>query len=206
MRVTGLASAVGGLVALVATGCGSSGGTCGNTAACGGNVVGTWTITSSCVSASASMVDTGCPTATASASNLTIDGSFTYNADGSYTSTASVSGSVRVSLPQSCLTSNGVTITCDQVNQALQNDPTAGVTLSCTGSLSCTCTETISNETSTETGTYTTAAGVVTQTPAGGTASESDYCVKGTTMTQSPHASSTMMGEVESGTITLAKN
>ena len=152
------------------------------------------------------MVDTACPGETASGSNLSINGSVIYNTDGSYTSTGTVSGSVQVYLPQSCLTSNGVTVTCAQLNQTFQTNPTPGVTLNCTGASGCTCTETISNEASTETGTYTTAAGVVTQTPTGGTASQTDYCVMGTTMTQSPHAGSTMMGQAESGTITLTKS
>jgi hypothetical protein len=207
MRVTGVASAVGLLIAFAATGCGSSGATCSNTAACGGDIVGTWTITSSCVSASASMVQSACATATASSSNATINGNVTYNADGSYTSTATLNGSVRVDLPQSCLTTDGVTITCAQVNQAFQSNPTPGVSLSCTGTSGCTCSETITNEMSSETGTYTTtAAGLLTETPTGGTASQTDYCVKGTTMTQSPHAGSTMMGQAESGTVTLTKS
>jgi hypothetical protein len=200
MSVTGL------LVALAAPGCGSSGGTCSNTAACGGAVVGTWTITSSCVSESASMLDGQCPTATASGSNLTITGNITYNADGTYSSTTTASGSVNVNLPASCLTTNGVTLTCEQLNQAFQSNPTPGVTLNCTGTSSCACTETLASQTSSEAGTYTTtAAGLLTDTPTGGTVSQTDYCVKGTTMTQSPHAGSTMMGPTINGTITLTK-
>jgi hypothetical protein len=207
MRVNALAWSVGSLVALVAAGCGSSGGTCSNAAACGGSVVGTWTITSSCVSESASMVDSQCPSATASSSGLSITGSVTYNADGTYSSSSTISGSVRVSLPQSCLTYNGVTLTCAQLTQASQSNPTAGVTLSCSGTSGCICTETIAPQSSSETGTYTTtAAGVLTQTPTGGTASQDDYCVKGTTMTLSPSAGSTMMGQAASGTITLTKS
>jgi len=207
MTIMRLAPVFGLIGALAATGCGSSGGTCGNTAACGGSIVGTWTIASSCVSASASAVDSECPTATAHSSALTITGTITYNADGTYTSSSTLSGSFSVSLPSSCLTSNGVTATCDQLNQAFQSSPTPGVTLHCTGSSSCSCTETIANQTSSETGTYTTtAAGLLTDTPTGGTADQTDYCVKGTTMTQSPHAGSAMMGQAVSGTITLTKN
>lgn len=207
MRMMSWASVVGLFAALAPLGCGSSGGTCANTAACGGAVVGTWTITSSCVSESASMLDSQCPTATASSSGLTITGSITYNADGTYASTSTVSGTIHVTLPPSCLTSNGVTLTCNQINQLFQSNPTPGVTLNCTGSTSCDCRETLSAQTSSETGTYTTtAAGLLTDTPTGGTASETDYCVKGTTMTQSPHAGSAMMGQTVSGTITLTKN
>ena len=202
-----VASVVGLFVALAVPGCGSSGGTCSNTAACGGAIVGTWTITSSCVSESASMLDSQCPSATARSSGLTITGNVTYNADGTYSSTSAVSGTIDVTLPPSCLTTNGVTLTCDQLNQLFQANPTAGVTLNCTGSSSCTCTETIAGQTSSETGTYTTtAAGLLTDTPTGGTTSLTDYCVKGTTMTQSPHAGSAMMGQTVSGTITLTKS
>ena len=207
MRMISVMSVAGLLAAVAVQGCGSSGGTCSNTAACGGAIAGTWTITSSCVSENASMLDSQCPTATVSSSNLTINGNITYNADGTYSSTSTVSGSLHVTLPPSCLTTNGVTLTCDQINQLFQSNPTAGVTLNCTGTSSCACTETIASQTSSETGTYTTtAAGLLTDTPTGGTASQTDYCVKGTTMTQSPHAGSTMMGQSINGTITLTKS
>jgi hypothetical protein len=208
MRLMTKAWVFGGLAALAAAGCSSSGGTCSNAPACGGSVVGTWTITSSCVSANASMLDSQCPTETANSSGLNVTGTVTYNADGTYTSTSTLSGTISVNLPQSCLTTNGVTVTCDQLNQVFQSNPTPGLTLSCTGSTGCTCTETLANQTSNETGTYTTtAAGLLTETPAGGTASLNDYCVKGTTMTQSPHSESgMMMGQSVSGTITLTKN
>jgi hypothetical protein len=208
MRVKALAGLVGSLLAFIAVGCDGSG-TCGNSAACGGNVVGTWKITSSCVSvnASASTMNSQCPGETVSSSNVRVSGSVTYNADGTYTSTGTTSGFITVNIPQSCLTINGVTVTCAQITQASQANPTAGVTLNCSGTSGCTCTESIADQTSDETGTYTTtAAGVLTQTPTSGTASSDDYCVKGTTMTLSPHADSTMMTQIASGTITLTKN
>lgn len=152
------------------------------------------------------MTGSSCPGASATGSNLSIRGTITYNADGTYSSTGTVGGSVSVYLPASCLTSNGVTITCDQLNQQFASNPTAGVTITCSGSSGCTCVETIANEQTNETGTYATATGVVTQTAADGTSSQADYCVKGATMTQSPHAGSTMMGTAESGTLTLSKN
>jgi hypothetical protein len=207
MRTIGFVSMVGLLAALAAAGCGSSGGTCSNAAACGGDIVGSWTITSSCVSESGSMFDSQCPSATVSSSGLTITGSVTYNADGTYSLTSTTAGSLDVTLPPSCLTSNGVTVTCAQLNQEVQSNPTPGLTINCTGSSSCSCVETIVSQTSSETGTYTTtAAGLLTDTPTGGTAGQTDYCVKGTTMTQSPHAGSAMMGQNVSGTITLTKD
>ncbi len=212
MKISALVSAVGLVTALVgATGCGSgSGASCSNTAACGGSIVGTWTITSSCVNISLSdYMNSSCPGLTVNTSNATITGNATYNADGTYTQTGTTNGTIRVSYPQSCLTMNGVTITCDQINQAVQANPTAGVTLTCTGSgtSGCSCTETIAGQTSSESGTYTTtSSGLLTQTPTGGSVSTSDYCVKGTMMTQSPHPGSYGMGAAVSGTITLTKS
>jgi hypothetical protein len=192
-------------------GCGGSGGTCGNTTACGGDIVGTWKITSSCISVDAtSMVASmGCPGETASASGFTITGSITYNADMTYSSNSTLSGNVVVGLPASCLTQQGITITCGQLQQVLQGmAATAGFqSVRCSGSSGCSCTVALAPQASTETGTYgTTAAGVLTTTAAGGTPSGGDYCVKGTTLTESPQAGASMMGQGSiSGTITLTK-
>jgi hypothetical protein len=193
---------------LLLAGCGSSsGGTCASSAACGGNIVGTWTIGSSCVTANASMFDSQCPSATVSSSNVQLSGTFTFNGDMTYTSNVTSSGSVVVTLPASCLTMQGVTVTCDQITQVFQANPTPGVTFTCTGSSSCTCNETVANATSAMSGTYTTtAAGLLTETASDGTVSEGDYCVKGTTLTESTHADSAMMGQSVSGTLTLTKN
>ncbi|HEY8922748.1 MAG TPA: hypothetical protein VIU64_00135, partial [Polyangia bacterium] len=124
-----------GLFALTAfTSCGgSSGNSCANAAACGGDIVGTWTIQSSCVSASASMFADSCPTATVATSDLKITGSVVYKADLTYTSTSSMSGTATVHLPASCLTSGGVTVTCAQLTQLIAAKPDPGVTVTCVG-------------------------------------------------------------------------
>jgi hypothetical protein len=196
------------MAVLFAGGCGSSSaGTCGNSAACGGDVVGTWTISSSCVNVTASGFDAQCPSATVDSYNVKIGGTFTYNTDMTYTSNTTTSGSVVVTLPASCLTTQGVTVTCAQITQVFQANPTPGVTFSCTGSSSCTCTESMTGATSTESGNFTTtAAGLLTETASDGTVNQTDYCVKGTTLTESPHAGSTVMGETVSGTLTLTKS
>jgi hypothetical protein len=155
------------------------------------------------------MVDSTCPAATVTSSSLTITGSITYNADLTYTQTGAISGTVVVTEPTSCFTQAGVTPTCDDINKAFQdNNQDPSLNLHCTGTSTCTCTETFTNEDSSETGTYTTTtAGLLSQTTDGDTtADESDYCVKGTTMTQSPHSGSMMMGGSVSGTITFTKS
>jgi hypothetical protein len=62
-------------LALLAGCGGSSGGTCGTAAACGGAVVGTWKITSSCISIDTSgIMNMDCPGETSSASGVAITG------------------------------------------------------------------------------------------------------------------------------------
>src|SRR5258708_39503333 len=123
-----------------------------------------------------------------------------------YTVNSILSGSETLMLPLSCVTKMGATTTCDQLNTTLMRS-TSNQSVTCTGSSTCTCKVVFSNATSMTTGTYTaTAAGLLTDTPmGGGTASPSDYCVKGKTLTLSPHAGAAMMGQTVSGTITLTK-
>jgi hypothetical protein len=136
------------------------------------------------------MFDSSCPAATVSGSSFTVTGEITYNADLTYTQDGTTTGSVSVSLPAACLTTNGVTLTCSQLNQALMAAmPSAGSTSCVAAGSGCTCTVALSAQPTTEAGTYTTtAAGLLTTIPTGGTASSDDYCIKGTTLTESPHA------------------
>jgi hypothetical protein len=161
------------------------------------------------------MVDPQCPSATYGASNVQVSGSITYNADLTYTSMSTIGGSTSVTLPASCLTTQGITLTCAQLTQGfatltqMSNAPFKSASCAAAGS-GCTCTIVLNDQTSTESGTYTTsAAGVLTETPAGGTPSDTDYCVKGNTLTESPHQSVDMgmMGQMTvTGTIVLSKD
>ena len=202
-----------GLSALYLTACGGSdsdsGGGCGTASACGGDVVGTWQVSSSCLSVegSAMMGTMSCPGATTSTSGTKITGTMTYNADKSYSSNLTMSGNMVVTLPASCLTQQGVTITCAQLQQALSG--TANATFSsatCTDSGGgCACTLALTALTSSETGTYSTAAGVLTQTDSSGAPNDSNYCVQGSKLTLSPGAGSSAMSNGLTGSMVLAK-
>jgi hypothetical protein len=78
---------------------------------------------------------------------------------------------------------SGVTVTCAQLDQLLQQSIAMGSTTiasaHCTGTSTCTCSFTIPAQTSTTAGTYATAGTSITMSPAGGTASTNEYCVKG---------------------------
>jgi hypothetical protein len=153
------------------------------------------------------MFDDSCPTATATASNFTVAGSVVYRADLTYTATTTMSGTATVHVPASCLTVGAVTVTCEQLNQAIAAQAKPGLTVHCVGTSDCTCTETLTNAPSNASGTYTTtAAGLLTETESGQSPDASDFCVKGTTLTLSPHNGSSMMGQAVSGTITLTKS
>src|SRR3954471_222743 len=68
-------------------GAGGSGASCPNGTACGGNVIGSWTVSSSCLSVTGelnpALAGAGCPSAPVTGS-LEVTGTFTVNADGTY--------------------------------------------------------------------------------------------------------------------------
>jgi hypothetical protein len=201
-------SSVGFVGALLLSGCGGGGGaSCENAAACGGDVVGTWKVTSSCLKYTGSMMTDFCPTATIGATHFDITGSETFGADGTYTSAVTIAGSVTVNFPASCLMVNGLTLTCAQLNQVFATMPDPSIkSFNCVGTSGCACTVAPADQVTNSAGTYTTTgAGLLTETPTGGAPDQTDYCIKGSTMTLSPHNASGMMGAEVSGTVVLTK-
>lgn len=204
---------------ILCSGCGGSSSdsaaSCSNSAACGGDITGEWTVTSSCVSVSdVSMVNQQCPSATANAAGLKVTGNVTYNADLTFTSTSTISGSTSVTLPASCLSVQGITVSCAQLTQAFmtlaQQGSSGFKSASCSSAGSgCTCNVVLNDQTTSQSGTYsTTSDGVLTETPLNGAAGQSDYCVKGSTLTVSPSQSVNMgaMGQMGiTGTVVFAK-
>jgi Alpha-L-arabinofuranosidase B, catalytic len=98
---------------------------CSNVTPCGGNAVGTWNVTSSCLKVDGSVdisgIGVGCKSAKVTGA-LTVTGSWTANADGTYTDKTTTSGTETLELPVECLSFSGLTITCDGLN-----GPMAGV-------------------------------------------------------------------------------
>ena len=84
-------------------GTGGSGPSCPSVTACGGDVVGTWNVTSSCLTLSSSNLDIGaagldpsaCKNVTLSGS-LTVTGTWTANANGTYTDGTTTTGNVQI--------------------------------------------------------------------------------------------------------------
>jgi len=118
-----------GLVASMVGGCGGnandSDSSCGKVQPCGGDPVGTWKITESCVDSSA--VEEGlkgalsgtCPTATLQSVHVKQTGSATFNADKTYSSMLTTTFDATLQVPSSCISQGGLTLTCEQLNLVL---------------------------------------------------------------------------------------
>ncbi len=120
---------------------GATGGTkgaanpCDDVAACGGDVVGTWNVQSSCVEVSGrldlSSTGIGCRETTITGGSLQVTGTFTANGDGTYMDNTTTTGSEQFTLEASCLIL-GEETTCARIGTPL------GLSL---GFASCTCTD-----------------------------------------------------------------
>lgn len=191
--------------AWLVSGCGGNsdgaGVSCGDASPCGGDIVGNWKITSSCLNLDASGVGASmrCAGATSEAKDFGFSGTVAYNADKTYETNITVTGSVVVTLPASCLTVQNVTLTCGQLQQSFEAtaDKSEYESISCSGSSTCSCTLKLRPQLQSESGTYSTSGNKVTQTEAGGAPTDSAYCVKGTTLVISPQdPDSTVTGSV----------
>jgi hypothetical protein len=190
------------VVAFVSS-CGGGSGTCGSTPACGGNIVGTWRIVSSCGSSPTTVNGKQCAGAQPMQVTFSVSGTITFNADLTYSSNATASGMESISIPASCLAQSGAT--CAELDQLLSMNPAAAGSHCSASGNGCACSVLIPASTDSQTGTYaTTLAGVITEMPSGGAPSVADYCVSGSMLTFSPHAGSSMDG-MTAGTVTLTK-
>ena len=194
------------LAALTLLGCGGGGGSCGGTA-CGGDVVGTWKVTSSCFSVSGAPAT--CPRQTSKVVSFSVSGGVTYKADRTYAGTRAASVQLQTTLPASCLMIGGITVTCAQWEAALMAQPDT-MSAKCTSTSSgCTCTGTVVQDASSDSGTWATAGNVLTETATGGQPDQSDYCAQQSKLVVMAHDDMTMpmmMGGLKlSASITLAQ-
>jgi hypothetical protein len=149
--------------------------------ACGGDVVGTWLVTQSCVTGTEDLSSI-CAGSSADVT-FTFGGTTTYNADLSYTSTNTGGGTTRYHDPSSCLPGG---VTCDQWGQALmQVGMYSSVACATDGAGVCNCDAVSPSTSATETGTYSVSGGVLTTTH-GGTTATGGYCVEGNTLYEIP--------------------
>lgn len=187
-------------ISLLSFACSSSdsnttpGQTCTNVTACGGDVVGTWNATSSCITVSGNMDMTmlglGCTQAPITGT-VSVTGSWTANADGTYTDNTTTSGNLKFQLEAACLNISGTVTTCDRIGDVIQG--AAGFNpAACTNAASgtgCDCTATVQQSGSfgapspspAAAGNYTVSGNSITLDTQAHT-----FCVAGTTLTMSP--------------------
>ena len=128
------------------TGGGGGGVTCPAGTACGGSVVGTWNVTASCLSISGDLdiglVGAGCPTTPVTGS-LQVTGTFTANADGTYSDGTTTSGAEQFPLAAACLTISSTPVTCDGAANFIKNLGFASLTCTSTSNGGCACSGTV---------------------------------------------------------------
>jgi hypothetical protein len=182
MKLTWATLACAGTMAII-TGCGGSSGDASGDDMCGGDAVGTWKITSSRLTVDVPMLDPDCPTATGTSSDIAAAGTLMYNADLSYSDDVTITGNVTMNLPASCLSG----ASCADFGTNLVNEGVFKTATCATAGTGCMCMLAFPDQSSNDVGTYTTAAGVLTETSTGDATGDGlAYCVKGTTLTESP--------------------
>lgn len=143
----------------------------------GGDLVGAWTIQGGCVDIP-NPFETFCADATFDVAS-TMEGSVTFNDDGTYSSSFTSGGTFHVVIPASCL--QGAAGTCLEALDADSGED-GGATWTCTGSPAegCDCDVTGEMETKQETGTYTTDGNQLSMLGEGDTEADPiTYCVDG---------------------------
>ena len=193
---------------------GGSSGSCTSVSACGGEVVGSWTVSSSCLRVSSSNLDIGmagldpksCKNVTVTGS-LNVSGTWTANSDGTYTDGTTTTGSEDLELPAGCLMLSGTTTTCEGIASPLQGLGFSDVT--CENAASgggCSCTGTVQQSglpgvvsfNAASSGNYTKSGNTLTIDAA----TNYSYCVAGSNMTWTPQTTS----PTTTGTIVFSKS
>jgi hypothetical protein len=102
----------------------SSGGVggCSDVVPCGGDVVGVWTVTSSCLTVSGSLdlsnLGIGCMAATVTGTRK-VSGTWTGTVDGKYSDKTRTTGTEQLAFPASCLQISGTIVPCESIGQVI---------------------------------------------------------------------------------------
>jgi non-reducing end alpha-L-arabinofuranosidase len=174
-----------------------SGGTtasCSNEAPCGGEVLGTWNVTSSCLTVEgqldlSSFLGANCPSPQVVGS-LKVSGTWSAKSDGTFADKTTTSGNEQFSLATTCLSFSGTTLDCDQVSIPLQGVGYSAVSCKNAAGGGCSCSGTVEQPgglgmLSTDpptSGKFATSGNVITIDGSNAYA----YCVSGSKMTWTP--------------------
>jgi hypothetical protein len=179
------------------SGAGGATASCSNVVPCGGSVVGTWNVTSSCLTISGeqdlTLAGLNCAPAPITGS-LHVTGTWTANADGTYADGTTTTGTEQFQLAPACLMLSGTTTTCDGIGGPLQGLGFQSVTCTPAGNGGCTCTATVNqmggaglvSVLASGSGNYATSGNTLTVD----SNSPYSYCVSGSKMTWTPQPTS----------------
>ncbi len=123
---TGGNSSTGGTTGSGGSSSGTGGGaSCPNVTACGGSAVGTWNVTSSCLTVNGSVaaswlgLDPSTCTSVTISGSLRVSGTFTANANGTYTDGTTTTGTPRLDLAPGCLMLSGTKVDCGGIQRTI---------------------------------------------------------------------------------------
>jgi len=177
---------------------GNTGGTtqptnCPNGSSCGGDVVGTWNVTSSCLNVwgdyDVSLLGMGCSSVRVTGS-FDVTGTWTANSDGTYTDNTVTKGTMKFPLSKACLTVSSVLTECSKMATLFPVQGWAKTTTCSSDGGQCNCTAQADQtgslgvvfQNASTTGSYTSSSGGLN---ADGEVDYS-YCVSGDTLTLTP--------------------
>lgn len=175
----GSAGAGAGGAAGQSAGTGGSGATCPSVSPCGGNIVGTWKVTQSCVTASEDLnsAGAGCTGATA-VLEITYGGSLTYKSDLTFDySAVTATEIVHEHFPSGC---SPFGLTCQQLAQTATDGGPPRCSIDALGG--CNCDSVMMLTSSYPTGTYAVSGSMLTTTSTTSMPSTSSFCVQGSVL------------------------
>jgi len=119
---------------------------CSNVAPCGGSLVGAWTVTSSCLTVTGeldlSTVGAHCQPAPVTGS-LHVTGTWTANADGTYSDNTITSGAEQFTFEPSCLVISSTPVTCSGAASIIQSLGYSSLVCTSTAGGGCSCSGTV---------------------------------------------------------------
>ena len=179
---------------------GAGGQSCVNVTACGGDVVGTWTVNAACLKVSGELdlasLGVSCPSTPVTGS-MQVTGTWTANKDGTYTDATTTSGDVTFNLAQACLVISSTPVMCDGAGSllgaalgysSLNCTSMAGGGCACSGTIHQTGSMGAASSSPTTSGNYTVANNELSLTRDSGDAAVYPYCVSGATLTMTPRS------------------
>lgn len=193
-------------------GTGGAGTSCPNVTACGGDLVGTWTVTSSCLKVSGNLdlsqaAGPGCPP-TPVTGDLQVTGSWTANSDGTTVDNTTTSGTEQFKLAPACLVISSTPVSCTSAAGLLTGLGYSSLSCPSTADGGCDCTATVHqaggiglvSPGASTSGNYTLSGNQVTVSGDSGDTQYS-YCASANTITLTPQSTSPTMA----GTIVLQR-